>query len=445
MGSSPRTKGASQPSSDYVPSSEALSILDVKPQTLYSYVSRGHVRRISPDGRSSYYNREDIQRLRARSEARSGHGAVAESALHWGEPVLVTRLTEITPEGPRYRQHLAVDLARDGFPFEAVAEYLWSAGEPARNRRWPADKSIARIAPQLAGLLEKYPDLRFSRLLTATALLHAMDTSREGVEPSSVSAPPAGQRLLQALCGASGLLGPRRRFVAPAPGESLAKMFARAFGINAGAPQLRAINAVFVLLADHEFTPATFTARIAASAGVDLHSCVGAALQVHFGSALGLRCDGIERLLSRRGELQDGGPLLDGSADQPNLGELGFRHPLYRNGDPRAQEILQLALQLNEYAAATRAALEALRKMEDGSGGLSLDAALVVFCRALGIDKPVAGGLLALSRVAGWIAHVIEQRQQDFMIRPRGKFAGRASPLDIGGPQRRSSGTGHHS
>ena len=40
----------------------------------------------------------------------------------------------------------------------------------------------------------------------------------------------------------------------------------------------------------------------------------------------------------------------------------------------------------------------------------------------VGLKGPVAGGLLAVSRAAGWIAHVIEQHKQDFMIRPRGKF-----------------------
>src|SRR5262245_59024901 len=112
--------------SHYVTSGEALSILAVKPQTLYSYVSRGMIRRICPHGRTSLYNREDVRRVKARSTARSGHGAVAGAALQFGEPVLVTGITEITTEGPRYRQYLAADLARDGYSYEAVAEYLWS-------------------------------------------------------------------------------------------------------------------------------------------------------------------------------------------------------------------------------------------------------------------------------------------------------------------------------
>jgi len=101
---------------------------------------------------------------------------------------------------------------------------------------------------------------------------------------------------------------------------------------------------------------------------------------------------------------------------------VGFNHPLYADGDPRASEILRLALSLTEHAAASREALQTLRCIDNHQGAVSLDAALVVLCRALGLSGPVAGGLLAVSRSAGWIAHVIEQYQQDFMIRPRGKF-----------------------
>jgi citrate synthase len=64
-----------------------------------------------------------------------------------------------------------------------------------------------------------------------------------------------------------------------------------------------------------------------------------------------------------------------------------------------------------------------LRRIDDHRGAVSLDAALVVLCRALGLTGLVAGGLLAVGRSAGWIAHVMEQSRQDFMIRPRGKFS----------------------
>jgi citrate synthase len=230
--------------------------------------------------------------------------------------------------------------------------------------------------------------------------------------------------LVQALCIALGFVGPSRSFIAPRENESIAGYILRAFGVEANRSQMLALNAVLVLLADHEFSPATFAARIAASSGVDLHSCIGAALHVHFGSALGLRCDRVEQALQAASAAQD----LAASPSSVHVGPVGFSHPLYADGDPRASEILNLALNLPEHVAASQEALQVLRSIDNGV--VSLDAALVVMCRALGLNGPVAGGLLAVSRSAGWIAHVIEQYRQDFMIRPRGKFSATGTAAD---------------
>src|ERR1700751_2551725 len=115
----PEPDRGGRPPADYVSRSEALRRLCIKPQTLYAYVSRGLIRRQrGPDGRQSLYNRHDIAGIRAKSVARSGHGPAAASAAHWGEPLLVSSITEITAHGPRYRDHLALDLARAGTSFE---------------------------------------------------------------------------------------------------------------------------------------------------------------------------------------------------------------------------------------------------------------------------------------------------------------------------------------
>jgi citrate synthase len=404
--------------SDYMSSAEALAILAVKPQTLYSYVSRGMIRRICVDGKNSLYNREDVRRLKARSTARSGHGAVAGGALQWGEPVLVTSITEITQDGPRYRDYLAMDLARQPYSFESVAEYLWGHDALHASAQWPWDESIHHIAPQVAALTEAYPNIHLRQLLTEIVLLLCIEGNQSPerqLEPSLQQA----RALVQALCVPFGFVGPHRRFIAPQMNESVASYILRAFGVDAKPSQLRVLDAVLILLADHEFSPATFAARIAASSGVDLYSCIGAALHVHFGSALGLRCDRVEQTLEATASSQK-------QSDDPfplHVGPVGFSHPLYAEGDPRASEILELALSLTQHADASREALLRLEHIDGHQGVLSLDAALVVLCRALGLRGRVAGGLLAVSRAAGWIAHVIEQHKQDFMIRPRGKFA----------------------
>jgi citrate synthase len=59
-----------------------------------------------------------------------------------------------------------------------------------------------------------------------------------------------------------------------------------------------------------------------------------------------------------------------------------------------------------------------------------MDHALVAVCQALGAPRFAAGGLLAFGRMAGWIAHVFEQRREQFVIRPRAKFVPRADHGD---------------
>lgn len=420
-------KSESATHSDYVSSADALSVLGVKSQTLYSYVSRGMIRRICVDGKTSLYDRNDVQRLKARSTARSGHGAVAGGAMQWGEPVLVTGITEITDNGPRYRAHLALELAHAGFSFESVAEYLWMSGEIISPAQWNFDQSILRIIPKVTALAGAYPAIHMRQLLTEIALLLSIEESPAHRGPEDFASLTAARTLVQALCASFGFLGRHRQFVMPKENEIIAHYILRAFGIDAKHCKVRALNAALVLLADHEFSPATFAARIAASSGVDLHSCIGAALHVHFGSTLGLRCDRIEQALQEASNASDKPEYIS----LAQVGPIGFSHPLYAAGDPRAKEIIELALSLKGHAAGNRKALRTLRCVGDHQGTANLDEALVVLCRALGLQGQVAGGLLAISRSAGWIAHVIEQHRQNFMIRPRGKFTLTDEPTNL--------------
>jgi citrate synthase len=386
----------------YVSRQEAIRVLGVKPQTLYSYVSRGLVRRcVGSGGRSSAYNFQDIQRLKARSLARSGHGPAAANAIHWGEPVLSTAITKITEHGPVYGEHLATDLARRHQRFEAVAEYLWTGRTLADDVIWCEAKhaGLGRALDEIARL---HPNVHIRQLLTEVALLLGMEQADAASGHGARSDVEQARDLMQAMAAAFGFLGPGKRYAAPRRGDTIARILARALALQAGSDVAHALDGVLVVVADHEFTPATFAARIAASAGNDLYSCVGAALQVHFGSALGLRCDMLERSL---GAPQSTPQALD--------------HPLYRNGDPRAEALAEIA---DGLASRSRNR----QTIPSEQRNLSMDHALVAVCQSLGAPRHAAGGLLAFGRMAGWIAHVFEQRREQFVIRPRAKFVPRS-------------------
>jgi citrate synthase len=396
---------------DYVSSRDALRILQVKPQTLYSYVSRGLIRRrVKPGHRTSYYNREDIHRLKSRSVARSGHGPAAASAMYWGEPVLETSITEITPDGPCYRECLATDLAKDNQSFESVAEYLWTGQRPSAEMKW----SDVALPETLASEFGKVDPCDFRFVLTQSIVLL---TKTWSCDPALRELPCPGSSILGVMTGAFGFLGPRKQYVSFANGESIAHGLARMLGIKPSLKNVRALNSALVLMADHELTTPTFVARIAASAGCDLPSCILAALQVHFGSEFDLCCDRLETLLDWAAS------GAGATTSVPRRSTPGFDNPLYVHGDPRANFLLEIALDLEE---GRDRALEALQVITTHFPSvqtrINLCEALVVLCRALSLPHQAAGGLLALSRSAGCAAHVFEQRAQNSVIRPRGKF-----------------------
>jgi citrate synthase len=402
---------------DYVSSRDALRILQVKPQTLYSYVSRGLIRRrAKPGHRTSYYNREDIHRLKSRSVARSGHGPAAASAMYWGEPVLETAITEITPDGPRYREHFAIDLVHDGRSFESVAEYLWSGAWPSSEKTWTNIALPASLACEFA----KVDPSDFRYVLTQSIVLLAKTWS---CDPALRDTPCPATSILGVMAGAFGFLGPKKEFAPLQNGETVAHALARAMGIKPSAKNVHALNAVLVLTADHELTTPTFVARISASAGCDLPSCILAGLQVHFGYEFGLCCDRLETLIDWSAKAKPG----KGGAQPavPSRTTPGFDNPLYVHGDPRANLLLDIALALEDRHDQASEALQVITKhFPSVQTRINLCEALVTLSQALGLPYQAAGGLLTLARSAGCIAHVLEQRAQNSIIRPRGKFVG---------------------
>lgn len=122
---------------DLLSAQEACEVLGIKPATLYTYVSRGLLKPIrQANSNSNRYRRAELENLQVRSSSHGGYGAAAAMAMRWGQPVLNTSITEITPQGPCYRGHLFEDLIRHPGVFENVAELLWSGVLPDDPHAW---------------------------------------------------------------------------------------------------------------------------------------------------------------------------------------------------------------------------------------------------------------------------------------------------------------------
>ena len=398
----------------------------MKLQTLYAYTSRGLVRGARGErGRPRRYLRDDLLRLKARHDARSGHGAVAASALRWGEPVLDSSLTMIGPQGPLYRGHCAVDLANADVPFEAVAELLWSDAPLDKKRRWdavPLGTSAARIGSLLA------PD---SSPIAAIGVLLAALASRDPMPLSSgaTTTVSLAQTLIRRIGAALGVARGPAHVRASLRAGNVASIVASALGARASEAS-KAINRTLVLVADHELNVSSFAARVAASAGADLCRCLLAATATLSGPRHGGMTAQVEALVA---ETRTAGRAAATLRARMSRGESvpGFGHPLYKRSDPRLRPLLELA-----HAIAPRdARLRTLECLVDagcdlGLGAATLDIGLVAIAYALRLQPGSPLGIFAVGRSAGWTAHAMEQQAAGFLLRPRARYVGRPLSRD---------------
>jgi citrate synthase len=409
---------------EFVTAREAASLLGIRLQTLYAYASRGLVRRVrSPDARVHQYARADLERLRSRREARAGHGPVAAAALRFGQPILDSTITSLTPTGPLYRGHPAVDLAAGRAPFEAVAELLWTGELPARTPRFAADGlGVSREA--LSALLPAgSPPL--AALALAIPALAAADPARFDTRAEAVL-PRARALVLRTAALLALATDPARADAALASG-SVVRAVGIALGARDDAAGLRALRAGLVLCADHELNASAFAARVAASTQADVYACVSAALGTLSGPRHGGASERFEALVAETEQPERATRVV---LERARRGETvpGFGHPLYPAGDPRALPLLAQARALAPRSREVRTVLALVEAMREADRGApNLDSGLVALRAALGLPRGTAVGVFAIGRMAGWVAHVLEQYAAGFLFRPRARYLGAAS------------------
>jgi citrate synthase len=411
------------PGSDHFSAKQAADFLRIKPQTLYSYVSRGWIRSIGKDKKQGFlYAREDVERLRARGHARAeGEGVFKLGAPRWSEPIVQSSITKITTGGPEYRGLPALALARAGHRFENVAEMLWTGTMAEERLAWRAawpDVEVDRMLAAIATARELSDPVKpMVALATAMALRPSgSDDIRDG------NTVLAARELLTSMPGCIGYLTPLHRWMPRAEGASIASAVLAGARVAPSQAAVGAVNAALVLLADHELTPQTFAARLASSSGASLYHCMLSALSVHSGSRIRRSCDRIEDVLA--GARSDSDFRARFSQLRASFTSLpGFNHPLYPAGDPRAEYLIELAR-----------ALSTARRFQDGErleevfeehgARPSAETGLVVLCRTLKLPHRSAGAILTIARSAGWMAHCIEQRMAGMMLRPKARFNG---------------------
>jgi citrate synthase len=386
-----------RPKAAWLNAAEVTQLLGVNRATLYAYVSRGRIRSEAGTGKTRHrrYSRDDVERLRARTAERRNPQKAAEQALQWGLPVLESAITLIAEGRIYYRGHDATGLARS-CQIAEVAALLWTGTADATRLDQPRPAAARR----------GNEDVPFvSRAQAALAFAASKDPLAYDLRPRAVM--QTGWRILRLLTSV----------VAGTPEPTIDVALARGWGVPAAAPLLRA---ALILSADHELNVSAFTARCVASAGATPYGVVIAGLAALEGVKHGGTTGRVEALWHSLSLARD---LSSAVTERLRRGERidGFGHPLYPTGDPRAAVLLAMLPKTRQAALAHRFA-NAIRQVLGEAP--TIDFALVSVAKALGLPDGSALTLFALGRTMGWIAHSLEQYEQDSIIRPRAKYVG---------------------
>jgi len=407
------------PATRYLSADEAAEALGISVPTLYAYVSRGMLSS-APDAASKrrLYDADEVRRLARRKADGRRAGKVAQKVLDWGVPVLESAITLIADGRLFYRGHDAIELARTA-TLEEVAALLWECSE----RRIAQAGAAPLAAAQWSAWLKLWSD--HTPLDRALVLLPAAAAQMPRVWALGRDAQLDTACVLLRLVAAA--------MISAAPSnEPLHRQLAAAWGVRSRV-QINLLRAALVACADHELNASTFTVRCITSTGTHLFGAIAGGLAALAGPRHGgettrvaalfdeaARADDLDRFLATRLARDE-----HASAQQQRPLLSGFGHPLYPAGDPRARLLLQMLAD----SAPARAPLAAVQRlaatMHDTTGAEpTLDYALAALERVLGLPAGAAFTLFAVGRVAGWIAHAMEQTADGRLIRPRARYIG---------------------
>jgi citrate synthase len=196
----------------------------------------------------------------------------------------------------------------------------------------------------------------------------------------------------------------------------------------------RTMDVALILHADHELNASTFAARVIAATLSDIHSAVTGAIGALKGPLHGGANEAVMRMLFA---IDDAGAdpveyVRDMLAQKKKIS--GFGHRVYKTEDPRATHLRRMSEQL-AHDSGTAKWYDWSRKIElyinaEKHLNANVDFYSASTYTTLGIDVDLFTPIFAVSRIAGWAAHVIEQLDDNRLIRPRAEYIGPSYPTE---------------
>ena len=372
-----------------------------------------------------------------------------------GVVVAETRLSKVDGVAGRliYCGYDILDLARQA-SYEEVIYLLWNLRLPTRDELAALKQQLFQQMPLPPALLQQMRSLPtdvhpMAALRTAVSLAGMYDPLAEdnSAEANRQKALTLTARM-PTLIAAWSRIREGQEPVAPRADLDLAENFLYMMrGEDPDPTAAEAVDRYLILLADHGMNASTFTARVVTSTDGDIYSAVTAAL----GSLKGPKHGGANEAAMRMFfEIRDSGlSVQEWFQKEVKEGDrriMGIGHRVYKAPDPRAEILREharalaqssgnsqwfdIAFELEQQARADQYFIE-----RNLYANVDYYSAIVLY--TVGIPVDLFTPLFAMSRIAGWTAHIIEQWQDNRLIRPKAQYVGETDlrwvPLDARG------------
>jgi citrate synthase len=346
-----------------------------------------------------------------------------------------TEISSIVDATLCYRGYTIEDLAAHS-TFEEVVFLLWNDRLPKAQELEQLKKTFGQsmaMSSDLVNVLKSFPTkdvhpMAWLRTAVSTMGLWDEDANDMSDEANHRKAIRLSAKMAT-IVATFHRLREGLELVEPKADQSVAWNFLYMLkGEEPDAEMVKIFDTCLILHADHELNCSAFASRVTASSLSDLHSAVVSAIGALKGPLHGGANEQVMRTLKEIGGKDQVIPWLE-EALQEKKKIMGFGHRVYKNGDPRAKILRSMSQSMTERSSEPQwFAMSTLLddEMKTRKGLLpNVDFYSASVYYAMGIPLDIFTPIFAVSRVTGWIAHILEQYSKNRIYRPRGQWTGK--------------------